>query len=67
MSNVTTITPTTKRAPKDKTGAARQRRFKAKRKAQQQLAATVTTPVSAPVVASVEILPAPSPGVTGPL
>jgi hypothetical protein len=61
MSNVTTITPTTKRAPKDKTGAERQRRFKAKRKAQQQLAATVTMPVSAPVVASVEILPAPQP------
>jgi hypothetical protein len=62
MSNVTTITPTTKRAPKDKTGAERQRRFKAKRKAQQQLPATVTTPVtpvSAPVVASVEVLPPP--------
>jgi hypothetical protein len=61
MTNVTAITPTTKRVPKDPTGAERQRRYKAKRKAQQQLPATVTTPVSAPVVACVEVLPSTQP------
>jgi hypothetical protein len=62
MSNVTTITPTTKRAPKDKTGAERQRRYKAKRKAQQLT--TVTIPVTSPVIAPtspvetrIEVLP----------